>query len=227
MAYSPTLGRWMQQDPAGYLDGANLYHAYVSNPHGRLDPMGLNAWDEVRATTAQEQQKLRRMLCVMYLADLITKEQGDILNQFINSGIIQAGVPTKGSPYGETTLGGSIIMSTKAMDDPIEGPATFMHEMAHRAILRRHAGIAGNAWTDAMEFFGFDALSLPEAFEEMVRQRLEDIRNKKVAIDCSNGDDTKTVIVNKLRFAYWMCGDKSQTPPFPKGYTPGPARNVE
>jgi RHS repeat-associated protein len=37
--YSPTLGRWMQQDPTMFMDGMNVYEAYfVVN---WLDPMGL------------------------------------------------------------------------------------------------------------------------------------------------------------------------------------------
>jgi RHS repeat-associated protein len=39
--YSPTLGRWLQQDPAGYVDGANLYQEVRSNPVNGTDPQGL------------------------------------------------------------------------------------------------------------------------------------------------------------------------------------------
>ena len=39
--YSPTLGRWLQQDPAGYVDGANLYQFVGSNPLAMVDPFGL------------------------------------------------------------------------------------------------------------------------------------------------------------------------------------------
>ena len=40
--YHPTLGRWLQRDPAAYLDGANLY-AYVSdNPPGLTHLTGLS-----------------------------------------------------------------------------------------------------------------------------------------------------------------------------------------
>jgi len=39
--YHPTLGRWLQRDPAGYEDGTHLY-AYVYNaPISLLDPSGL------------------------------------------------------------------------------------------------------------------------------------------------------------------------------------------
>jgi RHS repeat-associated protein len=44
--YSPTLGRWLQQDPAGYVDGTNLYQAERSNPVTATDPQGLNEVDD-------------------------------------------------------------------------------------------------------------------------------------------------------------------------------------
>jgi RHS repeat-associated protein len=37
----PTLGRWMQQDPAGYVDGKNLYRALTDSPVDFVDPLGL------------------------------------------------------------------------------------------------------------------------------------------------------------------------------------------
>ncbi|MEI7836470.1 MAG: RHS repeat-associated core domain-containing protein, partial [Planctomycetota bacterium] len=40
--YHPTLGRWVQRDPAGYVDGANLYESGVSSPPNRGDPLGLS-----------------------------------------------------------------------------------------------------------------------------------------------------------------------------------------
>ena len=39
--YSPSLGRWISQDPAGYINGANTYQFVMSNPVGNVDPSGL------------------------------------------------------------------------------------------------------------------------------------------------------------------------------------------
>ncbi|MBK9127950.1 MAG: hypothetical protein IPM13_09130 [Phycisphaerales bacterium] len=39
--YSPTLGRWMQRDPAGYVDGVSLYTYVASSPTCHVDPLGL------------------------------------------------------------------------------------------------------------------------------------------------------------------------------------------
>jgi len=43
MAYSPTLGRWMQEDPKGYVDGANQHLAIGDSPVGLVDPLGVTA----------------------------------------------------------------------------------------------------------------------------------------------------------------------------------------
>ena len=42
-AYSPTLGRFLQRDPAGFVDGANLYAYCRNNPVLFTDPDGLIA----------------------------------------------------------------------------------------------------------------------------------------------------------------------------------------
>jgi RHS repeat-associated protein len=40
--YAAGLGRWLQPDPAGYVDGASLYQAVGSGPTSWVDPMGLS-----------------------------------------------------------------------------------------------------------------------------------------------------------------------------------------
>jgi RHS repeat-associated protein len=46
--YDPTLGRWMQQDPAGYVDGKNLYQYVDGNPVASTDSFGLQAGPPTR-----------------------------------------------------------------------------------------------------------------------------------------------------------------------------------
>jgi RHS repeat-associated protein len=41
--YSATLGRWMQQDPMGYVDGYNLYEFVRDRPIGSVDSYGLQS----------------------------------------------------------------------------------------------------------------------------------------------------------------------------------------
>ncbi len=43
--YSPSLGRWMEQDPAQYINGANTYQFVDSSPVGANDPSG-EYWGE-------------------------------------------------------------------------------------------------------------------------------------------------------------------------------------
>lgn len=51
--YDPSLGRWLTPDPAGFVDGANLY-AYVNNsPINRLDLFGLAGEDPNNLTPLQ------------------------------------------------------------------------------------------------------------------------------------------------------------------------------
>jgi RHS repeat-associated protein len=41
--YSPSLGRWMEQDPAQYINGANTYQFVNSSPTGNVDAAGLRS----------------------------------------------------------------------------------------------------------------------------------------------------------------------------------------
>jgi len=43
--FSPSLGTWVERDPAGYLDGANDYQGLHSSPVDGTDPLGLGFWD--------------------------------------------------------------------------------------------------------------------------------------------------------------------------------------
>ena len=38
--YSPSLGTWISQDPAGYINGANTYQFELGGPSGTTDPSG-------------------------------------------------------------------------------------------------------------------------------------------------------------------------------------------
>jgi RHS repeat-associated protein len=42
--FSPLLGRWLQQDPLGYVDGLNLYQYVNDNPVNYRDPTGQAFW---------------------------------------------------------------------------------------------------------------------------------------------------------------------------------------
>lgn len=67
MSYSPTLGRFLERDPEGYVDGMNTYEFVGSNPVNRLDPLGLYkiTWDAgsnwTQAETDRVLASLRRV----------------------------------------------------------------------------------------------------------------------------------------------------------------------
>ncbi|MDP1660776.1 MAG: RHS repeat-associated core domain-containing protein, partial [Phycisphaerales bacterium] len=42
--YDPLAGRWINRDPAGYIDGLSMYLYVRANPWGLVDPMGLEGW---------------------------------------------------------------------------------------------------------------------------------------------------------------------------------------
>jgi len=50
--YSTTLGRWLERDPAGYVDGMNLYLYVGANPLLLIDPLGLLAAPPLRTNLA-------------------------------------------------------------------------------------------------------------------------------------------------------------------------------
>ena len=45
MSYDPTLGRFIEMDPAMYIDGPNMYQMERSNPVRLTDPFGLEGGD--------------------------------------------------------------------------------------------------------------------------------------------------------------------------------------
>ncbi len=43
--YDPATGRYLTRDPAGYVDGPNLYRHVHNNPINHIDPLGLSSWN--------------------------------------------------------------------------------------------------------------------------------------------------------------------------------------
>jgi RHS repeat-associated protein len=72
--YMPDIGRWLERDPAGFVDGANLYEYGMSSPPTRNDPLGL--WsDHARETLDNTKDKYCKGLRKDYCKGKITEEQ--------------------------------------------------------------------------------------------------------------------------------------------------------
>jgi RHS repeat-associated protein len=44
--YDPTAGRFLSEDPTGFMAGMNFYAYVTNNPIGLFDPLGLTDWNE-------------------------------------------------------------------------------------------------------------------------------------------------------------------------------------
>ncbi|MCP4592281.1 MAG: hypothetical protein GY842_16230 [bacterium] len=58
-SYDLTHGRWLQRDPAGYMDGMNLYQYLRSRPTFLLDPSGMLSNDEFLALAKRVAESAR------------------------------------------------------------------------------------------------------------------------------------------------------------------------
>jgi len=53
-SHSPSLGKWLQRDPAEYADGPSLYESMRSDPVDEVDPFGLNTFKNAGALDPDE-----------------------------------------------------------------------------------------------------------------------------------------------------------------------------
>lgn len=58
--YSPTIGRFLENDPAGYVDGMNHYEYVSSMAIGRTDPMGLQGGPPQKDNDKGKQKKNKK-----------------------------------------------------------------------------------------------------------------------------------------------------------------------
>lgn len=77
--YSPHLGRWITRDPAGYVDGGNLYEYGRSDPAMHRDPMGLGSiGDAVRAhcrSRCKHISDLRFQKCILQCKSTLSRQE--------------------------------------------------------------------------------------------------------------------------------------------------------
>jgi RHS repeat-associated protein len=59
--YDPIAGRWLQRDPAGFVDGMNLYEYCGGGSVSCFDPMGLFGWSDVQDWARDSMDGLREI----------------------------------------------------------------------------------------------------------------------------------------------------------------------
>ena len=80
--YHPTLGRWLQRDPLGYVDGMDLYEYVGSDPIGLLDMMGMvtTEWTPIHKDKKGH-----------YTFWVFLRARGDVSNEDLAIAMVQGG----------------------------------------------------------------------------------------------------------------------------------------
>jgi RHS repeat-associated protein len=94
--YDPSTGTWLEQDPAGYVNGANRYQAFDSNPLVNSDPSGLSAID-YNAVQNEEVALLGKLLSGNYYTD---QDLAELNSDMELLGIDQANIDGLMAAYG-------------------------------------------------------------------------------------------------------------------------------
>jgi RHS repeat-associated protein len=98
--YSPRLGRWLQRDPLGYVDGVSLVQYCISSPTRYVDPLGLVPPDGADRYIEDQGR---------YLNDLYQKNEG----AFWQEGAARATVILVGAVVGAVTLVADAALATE------------------------------------------------------------------------------------------------------------------
>src|SRR6185437_5523778 len=88
--YSPTLERWVQQDPAGYINGLEVYAFAKENPVIRLDPSGF-----VSLPPPEVAQEVARLVSKINEVGMNTPDGQALLNK-LNQFMVEQGIDQGG-----------------------------------------------------------------------------------------------------------------------------------
>lgn len=108
--YIPEIGRFAQPDPAGFIDGANLYSFVGNNPLSGRDPSGATTDPAYPAAQQGERPK----------APVVTDSSPDATDPSSGNPV---GAPTNGTEAGSVPPGNSDPGSSAASPDFSEGPS--------------------------------------------------------------------------------------------------------
>ena len=115
--YAPWMGRWLKPDPAGSVDGWNLYAYLTGNPVGRSDVAGLSADDDMD----EDEQRMRRELSghVVEFDDLDEATQSELRERWESAS--ELGIPLiTHYPGGDGPSAGQIIMGLENIYDHVK-----------------------------------------------------------------------------------------------------------
>ena len=140
--FSPSLGRWVQQDPMGYVDGMSLYEYVRSGPVTAVDPHGLS-------TLPANTQPTASAIVANALATLKAEHSQYLyyrafaLDAIMNRVIAEAGSTmaslatlSQGAQYNSITnsitLNGSDLQRNSSGIWRWDSDSVILHEMVHR-----------------------------------------------------------------------------------------------
>jgi RHS repeat-associated protein len=158
------LGTWIEQDPAGYVDGPNRYQLEISDPITLVDPMGLESWIPTWSSWTgwpdlpQGAQSFKLSHSENYVAPCDDEAAGDdILTEFFNS------VGPEHRHFGQNSFMTNVIKHTSAVDsarnlamqelndgaeikidDEDQGTARFLWDIARIEAGKLTSGAVGN-----------------------------------------------------------------------------------
>ncbi len=110
--YDPRRGRFLQRDPAGFVDGTSLYEGFGGNPLVNLDPYGLMTGDEddgiwgwLRMFSLFQPQEQRRAVSGVR-AEAATPAIAQRMEQIRGGLTIAGGVAAQAERTGTSMMGG-------------------------------------------------------------------------------------------------------------------------
>ncbi len=160
--YSPTLGNWVEQDPAGYVNGANGYQFVLSSPASGVDSAGLwSAKGLLRAYAKHYGRKDMQALLVLLAAGLRIRGKATKWDDWYMQGRRTIVIATDTCWVMNKSNSNAASQLNEALATHFElGDTDWLHKAGMAAIggLKVAGGVAGAATGAAMADTGLGAI---------------------------------------------------------------------